>query len=112
MLDMGFEPQIRDIMKRAPRERQTLMFSATWPEEVQRLAHDFLSDPVHVQAGDASSLSANEDIAQQVVMLNSSEDRAARRAPRRHRVSRPWLCIAPGTVTGARAMDPESDATA
>ena len=31
MLDMGFEPQIRDILKRVPRRRQTLMFSATWP---------------------------------------------------------------------------------
>ena len=35
MLDMGFEPQIRTILKRVPRHnRQTLMFSATWPEEV------------------------------------------------------------------------------
>ena len=38
MLDMGFEPQIRDIMKKVPKSRQTLMFSATWPEEVQQLA--------------------------------------------------------------------------
>jgi ATP-dependent RNA helicase DDX5/DBP2 len=49
MLDMGFEPQIREIVKRVPRRRQTLMFSATWPEEVRRLAHDFLSRPVHIQ---------------------------------------------------------------
>ena len=34
MLDMGFEPQIRDILKKVPRKRQTLMFSATWPQEV------------------------------------------------------------------------------
>ena len=34
MLDMGFEPQIRSIIRRLPRRRQTLMFSATWPEEV------------------------------------------------------------------------------
>jgi ATP-dependent RNA helicase DDX5/DBP2 len=34
MLDMGFEPQIREIVRRVPRRRQTLMFSATWPEEV------------------------------------------------------------------------------
>ena len=49
MLDMGFEPQIREILKRVPRRRQTLMFSATWPEEVRRLAHDFLTRPVHIQ---------------------------------------------------------------
>lgn len=77
MLDMGFEPQIRDIMKKVPRKRQTLMFSATWPEEVQNLAHDFLSSPIHVQVGDTSSLSANEDISQQVWMLNSSDDKDA-----------------------------------
>ena len=41
MLDMGFEPQIRTILKRVPRRRQTLMFSATWPEEVRQLASDF-----------------------------------------------------------------------
>ena len=34
MLDMGFEPQIRQILRYVPRQRQTLMFSATWPEEV------------------------------------------------------------------------------
>ncbi|CAJ1376130.1 unnamed protein product [Effrenium voratum] len=77
MLDMGFEPQIRDIMKKVPKRRQTLMFSATWPEEVQQLAHDFLNMPVHVQVGNPSSLSANEDISQQVWMLNSSDDKDA-----------------------------------
>eukprot|EP00434_Breviolum_minutum_P009849 symbB.v1.2.008675.t1/scaffold539.1/size189864/7 len=46
MLDMGFEPQIRDIVKQLPKQRQTLMFSATWPEEVQTLAHDFMKDAV------------------------------------------------------------------
>ena len=61
MLDMGFEPQIRDILKRIPRRRQTLMFSATWPEEVRRLAHDFLTRPIHIQMGDPrDGLSANE----------------------------------------------------
>ena len=46
MLDMGFEPQIRQIVERegVPRRRQTLMFSATFPKEIQRLASDFLAD--------------------------------------------------------------------
>ena len=48
MLDMGFEPQIRDILKRIPRRRQTLMFSATWPQSVQKLANDFMNDPTQV----------------------------------------------------------------
>ena len=51
MLDMGFEPQIRNILKQVPRRRQTLMFGATWPEEVRRLAHDFLTWPIHIQLG-------------------------------------------------------------
>ena len=61
MLDMGFEPQIREILKRVPRKRQTLMFSATWPEEVRRLAHDFLTSPIHIQMGNPrDGLMANE----------------------------------------------------
>lgn len=39
MLDMGFEPQIRKIVSQIRPDRQTLMFSATWPKEVQRLAN-------------------------------------------------------------------------
>ena len=35
MLDMGFEPQIRGIMEEIKRERQILMFSATWPKDVK-----------------------------------------------------------------------------
>ena len=38
MLDMGFEPQIRKIVGQIRPERQTLMFSATWPKDVQKLA--------------------------------------------------------------------------
>jgi len=64
MLDMGFEPQIRKIIKRIPaRDRQTLMFSATWPKEVRRLADDFLQEPVHVKIG-STELQANQNITQ------------------------------------------------
>lgn len=50
MLDMGFEPQIRSIIDRIPQgnDRQTLMWSATWPKEVRQLANDFLKNPVHI----------------------------------------------------------------
>merc|ERR1719334_2056844 len=76
MLDMGFEPQIRDILKRIPRRRQTLMFSATWPEEVRRLAHDFLTKPIHIQMGNPrDGLMANEDVTQHLVLLRSGEDK-------------------------------------
>lgn len=48
MLDMGFEPQIQQIVNHIPRERQTLFFSATWPREVQAIARQFVTnDPVY-----------------------------------------------------------------
>lgn len=44
MLDMGFEPQIKKIVEQIRPDRQTLMFSATWPKEVQRLANEDFKD--------------------------------------------------------------------
>ena len=44
MLDMGFEPQIRGIMNYVRPDRQMLMWSATWPKEVEELAQDFFGE--------------------------------------------------------------------
>ena len=49
MFDMGFLPDIRKILQRLPPRRQTLLFSATMPDEIRRLAHDILRDPATVQ---------------------------------------------------------------
>ena len=68
MLDMGFEPQIRKIISQIRPERQTLMWSATWPREVQALAKDFMIDPAHIQIG-SSNLSANANICQKIEVL-------------------------------------------
>jgi ATP-dependent RNA helicase RhlE len=51
MFDMGFLPDIRRILTYLPRNRQTLLFSATMPAEIRRLAGDILRDPVTVQVG-------------------------------------------------------------
>jgi len=55
MLDMGFEPQIRKIIEddEMPKVgiRQTLMFSATFPKQIQKLASDFLNDYLFVTIG-------------------------------------------------------------
>ena len=51
MLDMGFIPDIRRILKHLPGKRQTLLFSATMPPEVRRLSGDILRDPTTVQVG-------------------------------------------------------------
>jgi len=49
MLDMGFLPDIREIIKHVPTVRQTLMFAATMPDDIRRLAQDILRTPVTVQ---------------------------------------------------------------
>ena len=51
MLDMGFAPQINAIVKEIPAYRQTLLFSATMPPEVEALARKYLRKPVVVQVG-------------------------------------------------------------
>jgi len=51
MLDMGFLPDIRRILDALPKERQTLMFSATMAPEIRKLADDILHDPVVVMVG-------------------------------------------------------------
>jgi len=73
MLDMGFEPQIRSIIKTIPAQRQTLLFSATWPKEIQRLAHDFLTDPIQINVGEVGVLNANKDIKQHIHMISDHE---------------------------------------
>lgn len=63
MLDMGFEPQIRVLVEQngmpQPPLRQTLMFSATFPKEIQILAKDFLHDYVFLAVGKVGSTSEN-----------------------------------------------------
>ncbi|XP_043280348.1 probable ATP-dependent RNA helicase DDX17 [Venturia canescens] len=63
MLDMGFEPQIRKIIEQIRPDRQTLMWSATWPKEVKNLAEDFLKDYTQINVG-SLQLSANHNILQ------------------------------------------------
>jgi len=51
MLDMGFLPDIRRILKLLPRDRQTLLFTATMPPDIERLAREFMRSPVTIQVG-------------------------------------------------------------
>ncbi|KAK8653295.1 hypothetical protein V6N13_127303 [Hibiscus sabdariffa] len=71
MLDMGFEPQIRKIVKEVPTRRQTLMYTATWPKEVRKIAADLLVNPVQVNIGNIDELVANKSITQTVEVLSS-----------------------------------------
>jgi ATP-dependent RNA helicase RhlE len=54
MFDMGFLPDIRKIIKHVPSQRQTLLFAATMPDDIRRLAHEILRAPVTVQANHAA----------------------------------------------------------
>ncbi|SPJ81958.1 probable RNA helicase dbp2 (DEAD box protein) [Fusarium torulosum] len=74
MLDMGFEPQIRKIIGQIRPDRQTLMWSATWPKEVRALASDFLQEFIQVNIG-SMELAANHRITQIVEVVTEMEKR-------------------------------------
>ncbi|CAI4779687.1 ADQ_G0050690.mRNA.1.CDS.1 [Saccharomyces cerevisiae] len=79
MLDMGFEPQIRHIVEDCDMtpvgERQTLMFSATFPADIQHLARDFLSDYIFLSVGRVGSTS--ENITQKVLYVENQDKKSA-----------------------------------
>ena len=68
MLDMGFEPQIKKVVGQIRPDRQTLLWSATWPRDVQQIAAQFLKDPVKVTIG-SDQLSANKRVKQVIHVL-------------------------------------------
>ena len=72
MLDMGFEPQIQKIVRQIRPDRQTLLWSATWPREVERIASQFLTNPYRTIIG-SQDLKANHDIKQHVYVVNDHE---------------------------------------
>ncbi|KAH8178678.1 DEAD/DEAH box helicase domain-containing protein [Sarocladium implicatum] len=74
MLDMGFEPQIRKILGQIRPDRQTLMWSATWPKEVRAMAADFQHDFIQVNIG-SMDLAANHRITQIVEVVSEMEKR-------------------------------------
>lgn len=59
MLDMGFIPDVRRIIALLPASRQTLLFSATFSDEIRRLAKEFLRDPQTVEVAPRNSLADN-----------------------------------------------------
>jgi ATP-dependent RNA helicase DDX3X len=78
MLDMGFEPQIRRIVEKEdmPRvnDRNTLMFSATFPRDIQYLARDFLKDYIFLSVGRVGSTS--ENITQKIEYVEEEDKRS------------------------------------
>ena len=73
MLDMGFIPDIENICTKLPAQRQTLLFSATMPPPIKKLADRFLSNPKYIEV--ARPASNNTQIAQHKVMVGSKNKR-------------------------------------
>jgi len=61
MLDMGFLPDVKRVIAKLPKKRQTLFFSATMPPEIRDLANGLLDDPVSVAVAPVSSTAENVD---------------------------------------------------
>ena len=77
MLDMGFGPEIKKIIETfgmpGKTDRQTLMFSATFPEEIQKLAADYLNDYLFLSVGVVGG--ANTDVSQHIFEVDRLEKR-------------------------------------
>jgi ATP-dependent RNA helicase DBP3 len=75
MLDMGFEKEVRAILEATPKSRQTLLYSATWPQEIRELAREFLNDrPIKVNIG-SDDLEANGRVSQEVEVVSDPRSR-------------------------------------
>jgi superfamily II DNA/RNA helicase len=78
MLDMGFVPDIEKIAARLPKKRQTLLFSATLPPEIRRLADKFLNNPQEVTVAPPASTAIN--VEQAMVRVEVGDKREALQA--------------------------------
>ena len=72
MLDMGFMPDLKRILTLLPKKRQTLLFSATFSDDIKKLAHDFLVNPITVEA---ARRNATADNVKQSVILAEPDDK-------------------------------------
>ena len=75
MLDLGFLPQIREILRRLPRERHTMMFSATMPDSIELIARDFMQSPERIDILPVGS--AAEGITHRLYVVKLEDKRAA-----------------------------------
>lgn len=71
MLDIGFGPQIKRILEMCPRERQTLLFSATMPTEISNIAFKYMNKPTRVEV--ASAGTTVEKIQQEIFVLRKED---------------------------------------
>lgn len=74
MLDMGFMPDLKRILALLPKQRQNLMFSATFSNEIKKLSDDFLTNPTLIEV--ARSNATNDNVAQQVYQVAQRDKEA------------------------------------
>ena len=74
MLDMGFMPDLKRILALLPKQRQNLMFSATFSNEIKKLADDFLTNPTLIEV--ARSNATAENVTQKVYLVEQSNKQA------------------------------------
>jgi ATP-dependent RNA helicase DDX46/PRP5 len=75
MFDMGFEPQIKMILQNIRPDRQTVLFSATFPKQIEKLAKSILKLPLEIVVGERSTV--NKDITQ-IIEVHDEEDKFMR----------------------------------
>jgi len=75
MLDMGFEPQVRELARYLPAQRQTALFTATWPKEVKQVADKLTNNPTHIQVGSSDAQTTNSDISQHIVKIRNEGEK-------------------------------------
>ncbi|HXV18618.1 MAG TPA: DEAD/DEAH box helicase [Candidatus Omnitrophota bacterium] len=73
MLDMGFAPQIQRVMQSLPRDRQTLLFSATMPDDIVRIATQYMKLPIRVEVARAGT--AAEKVIQELFIVKQESKR-------------------------------------
>ncbi len=71
MLDIGFAPQINEILRTLPKDRQTMLFSATIPHEIVRLATQHMRLPLRIEV--APSGTAPEKVEQELIVVHKAE---------------------------------------
>lgn len=71
MLDMGFAPQLKRILEKVPRERQTMLFSATMPQEIFSIATKHMKQPVRIEVAPAGTLA--ERVVQELFVVRKED---------------------------------------
>ena len=70
MLDMGFLPQIRTILRLVPKKRQTMLFSATMPSQVTRIASEYMTLPIRIEV--APTGTSAENVEQEIIVVEKA----------------------------------------